>query len=227
VRQLGSHGAPTVFDVGANTGQFAQKLRDGGFRGRIVSFEASSAAHANLKKNATRDADWIVAPQMALGDRNGTVSLNIAGNSASSSVLPMLPSHVVADPKSRYTGSEMVELRTLDNVAKEFVSGANGVFLKLDVQGMEYQVLQGASQFIDNVVGIQAELSLVPLYEGERLFDDMFHELETRGFDLWSLVPGFINPDTGRLLQLDAIFFRKQARYPSLEAKSDLVAVQY
>lgn len=209
-RQLFVHQIDVVIDVGANTGQFALELRNAGFPGRIVSFEPSSAAHSTLTERARRDANWMVAPRMALGDRNGTIALNLAGNSASSSVLPMLPSHVRAAPESRYVGSETADVRTLDRVGVEYTTGGERIFLKLDVQGFEYQVLQGAGRFLQAVAGIQLELSLVPLYDGEHLFRPMLRDLEDGGFDLWSMVPGFVDPATGRLLQLDAIFFRKE-----------------
>jgi FkbM family methyltransferase len=208
-RQLSVHQIDVVFDVGANTGQFAERLRDAGFRGRIVSFEPSTAAHSTLSSHARRDANWTIAPRMALGDHDGTITLNLAGNSASSSVLPMLPSHATAAPESRYIGSETVDLRTLDSVSTDFATKTERVFLKLDVQGFEYKVLQGAEHFLAQVGGIQIELSLVPLYEGEHLFDPMLHDLEARGYDLWSVVPSFVDPATSRLLQLDAIFFRQ------------------
>lgn len=209
VRQLRAHRIDVVFDVGANMGQFAEKLLDAGFPGRIVSFEPSTGAHSTLIKRAERDARWSIAPRMALGDHSGTISLNLAGNSVSSSVLPMLPSHGNAAPESRYVGSEIVDLRTLDGVNAEFATDLERVFLKLDVQGFESSVLQGAEQFLRRVSGIQIELSLVPLYDGERLFHPMLHDLEERGYELWSVVPGFFDPETSRLLQVDAIFFRK------------------
>jgi FkbM family methyltransferase len=226
VRQLFVHQIDVVFDVGANTGQFAEKLRDAGFSGRIISFEASTAAHLTLSKHARRDANWIIAPRMALGDHDATITLNLAGNSASSSVLPMLPSHVSAAPESRYIGSESADLRTLDSVSAEFASDAERIFLKLDVQGFEYKVLQGAERFLRHIAGIQLELSLVPLYDGEHLFHPMLHDLEERGYEMWSLIPGFVDPDTGRLLQLDAIFFRKESvvvEHPNHKTESQLL----
>ena len=213
-RQLNAHRIDVVFDVGANIGQFAETLRGGGFLGRIVSFEPSTDAHLTLTERARHDANWIVAPRMALGDHVGKISLNLAGNSASSSVLPMLTSHVSAAPESRYVGSEMVDLRALDSTASEFAEETDRVFLKLDVQGFEQKVLQGAQTFLERVVGIQIELSLIPLYDGERLFHPMLHDFEERGFEMWSLIPGLVDPGTGRLLQLDAIFFRKSAAIP-------------
>jgi len=215
VRQLSVHQIDVVFDVGANTGQFAEKLRDAGFSGRIVSFEPSTCAHSTLSKRAQREANWIIAPRMALGDHDGEITLNLAGNSVSSSVLPMLPSHVRAETKSRYVGSEVVDLRTLDSVSTEFATDTERIFLKLDVQGFEYKVLQGAEQFLGRVAGIQIELSLVPLYDGEHLFHPMLHDLEERGYEMWSLIPGFVDPGTGRLLQLDAIFFRDEHSRPT------------
>jgi FkbM family methyltransferase len=210
VRQLFVHQVDVVFDVGANTGQFATMLRDAGFPGQIVSFEPSTVAHSTLSKRAQRDANWVIAPRMALGDHDGLITLNLAGNSASSSVLPMLPSHVSAAPESRYIGSETADLRTLDSVSPDFASNTDRIFLKLDVQGFEYNVLQGAARFLRRVAGIQIELSLVPLYDGERLFHSMLHDLEECGYEMWSLIPGLVDLDTGRLLQLDAIFFRKE-----------------
>jgi FkbM family methyltransferase len=209
-RQLSIHQIEVVFDVGANTGQFAEMLREAGFPGRIVSFEPSAAAHAILSKHARRDADWIIAPRMALGDQDGTITLNVAGNSVSSSVLPMLPMHASAAPESRYVRTEAVDLRTLDSVSQELTRDDERIFLKLDVQGFEYKVLLGAQQFLHRVAGLQLELSLVPLYEGEHLFHPMLHDLEKSGYELWSVVPGFVDPHSGRFLQVDAVFFRKE-----------------
>jgi FkbM family methyltransferase len=225
VRQLSAHEIDVVFDVGANAGQFAEKLRDAGFGGRIVSFEPSTAAHAELSKRARRDANWIVAPPMALGDHDGTITLNVAGNSVSSSVLPMLPSHVTAEPKSSYVGSEVVNLRTLERVSAEFVGEGERIFLKLDVQGFEYKVLKGAGAFFARLSGIQVELSLVPLYEGEYLFHPMLHDLEARGYEIWHLFPGLVDFAIGRLLQLDAVFFRKATvvvEHPNHKTESPL-----
>jgi FkbM family methyltransferase len=206
--QLSAHRVEVVFDVGANIGQFAERLRDAGFHGRIISFEPSRAAHSKLMKRAKNDSHWIVAPRMALGNHDGTMTLNLAGNSASSSLLPMLDSHATAAPESRYVGSETVDLRTLDDVSASFLTAEERIFLKLDVQGFEFNVLQGATRFLGGVIGIQLELSLLPLYDGEHLFHPMLDALEQRGFELWSLIPGLVDPRTSRLLQVDAVFFR-------------------
>jgi hypothetical protein len=137
--------------------------------------------------------------------------MNVSGNSVSSSALPMLTTHLNAEPDSQYVGREEVDLRQLDTLAEGEISVHDRAFLKLDVQGFEYQVLKGASRLLNRLVGIRLEMSLVPLYEGDHLFDSMLQELTAAGFELWSLVPAFLDHETGRLLQVDGTFFRPRA----------------
>jgi FkbM family methyltransferase len=84
-------------------------------------------------------------PRCALGDHNGEVEINIAGNSEISSILPMLESHRSAAPESAYQGKEIVLIQTLDAVAGEYLKDARAHFLTIDTQGFEWQVLDGAT----------------------------------------------------------------------------------
>lgn len=211
VRQLAFHEVNVVLDVGANVGQFAAGLRDSGFHGRIISFEPLAIAHHKLQRQARHDRNWIVAPPVAVGDRDGRITVNVSRNSVSSSVLPMLTTHLHAEPDSQYVDHEDVDLRRLDTLAEGQISDRDRTFLKLDVQGFEYQVLKGARRLLNRVVGIRLEMSLVPLYGGDHLFDSMLQELTACGFELWSLLPAFLDRETGRLLQVDGTFFRPRA----------------
>jgi FkbM family methyltransferase len=198
-----------VLDVGANIGQFGQCLREHGYHGRIVSFEPLSRAYEVLLDRRRDDPLWTVAPRMALGATRGEVRLHISGNSESSSILDMLPAHLVGAPDSRYTGSEVVSLETLDSVWDKVVPAEHrAVFLKIDVQGYESEVLRGADHALRNVVGVQVELSLVPLYDGQALYQDLMDRLGALGFELCGVATGFVDPATGRTLQLDGIFLR-------------------
>jgi FkbM family methyltransferase len=196
-----------VLDVGANTGQFVHQCRTAGYKGKIISFEPSAAAHAGLLQSAAADRLWTVADRMALGATTGEVELNIAANSYSSSLLPMLDSHLAAAPHSAYLQKEKVPLRRLDDVVPATAPGRY-IFLKLDVQGYECQVLAGATQLLNHTLAVQLETSLLPLYEGETLMPQMHAAMTAKGFDLWDLEPSFRDPTTGRLLQIDAIFTR-------------------
>ncbi|MCU1242322.1 MAG: FkbM family methyltransferase [Candidatus Acidoferrum typicum] len=202
----------TVLDIGANEGQYATMVRRAGFRGRIISFEPLAEAHSKLRQAAARDPLWTVAPRMALGDDEGTLLMHVAANSASSSALSMLDAHLDAAPESAYIGCETVPVSRLDRVAEEMGVGGRNLFLKIDVQGFEPKVLGGAPRLLDRIRGVQLELSLVPLYDGETLFLSQVDCLARKGFDLWGLMPSFIDKKTGRTLQVDGIFFRPDAR---------------
>jgi FkbM family methyltransferase len=202
-------GVDLVFDVGANSGQFAQQIRAAGFKGRIVSFEPLSSAHQQLSATAANDSLWSVHERCALGDRNGAAELHIAGNSVSSSILTMTTTHSAAAPGSAYIGQEKTSLLTFDSIAHQYLAGSRNPFLKIDTQGFEWRVLSGASETLPTIKGVLCELSLVVLYEGQHLWRDMVDRLEGDGFVLWGLQPGFMDQH-GRNLQTDAIFFRER-----------------
>lgn len=197
-----------VFDIGANVGQFSSELRFYGYKGNILSFEPLSKAYSELLRTSDGDSRWDVYPRCALGDHNGKAEINIAGNSESSSLLPMLDSHLSAAPHTAYVGRESVPLLTLDFVAPEYIAKFKNPFLKIDAQGFEWQVLGGAKNVLSHMRGVLLELSLIHLYEGEHLWREMIDRLESEGFTLWALQQVFTDPLHGRTLQVDGIFFR-------------------
>ena len=208
-RLLAYHNIDLVFDVGANIGQYAKLLRELGYSGRIVSFEPLSSAYSQLKAVSKKEPLWEIAPQTAIGNQEGEIVINIAGNSYSSSALPMLDAHLESAPESAYSGSETVKLSRLDTIAKDYIkSETKSIFLKIDVQGLEKQVLEGATAILPLVKGIKLELSLVPLYEGQVLFKEMIDIVEKLGYELYGIEPGFTAEKTGRMLQMDGIFFK-------------------
>jgi len=208
-RLLAYHNIDLVFDVGANIGQYAKLLRELGYSGRIVSFEPLSSAYSQLKAVSKKDPLWEIAPQAAIGNQEGEIVINIAGNSYSSSALPMLDAHLESAPESAYSGSETVKLSRLDTIAKDYIkSETKSIFLKIDVQGLEKQVIEGATAILPLVKGIKLELSLVPLYEGQVLFKEMIDIVEKLGYELYGIEPGFTAEKTGRMLQMDGIFFK-------------------
>jgi len=208
-RLLAYHNIDLVFDVGANIGQYAKLLRELGYSGRIVSFEPLSSAYSQLKAVSKKEPLWEIAPQTAIGNQEGEITINIAGNSQSSSALPMLDAHLESAPESAYSGSETVKLSRLDTLAKDYIkSETKSIFLKIDVQGLEKQVIEGATAILPLVKGIKLELSLVPLYEGQVLFKEMIDIIEKLGYELYGIEPGFTAEKTGRMLQMDGIFFK-------------------
>lgn len=205
---LAIHGVDLVFDVGANIGQFSRSLRAAGYKGRLVSFEPLSTAHAQLLRVSQGDVQWEIAPRVAVGSHEGEIDIHVAANSVSSSALEMLDSHGKAAPGSAYVGSERVRLSRLDSLAHDYMRPDTVPFIKIDTQGYEDQVLTGATNLLDRVSGLQLELSFVALYEGQQLFDPLVERLRALGFSIWAIWPGICDPRSGRMLQVDAVFFR-------------------
>lgn len=197
-----------LFDVGANKGQYAILMRKLGFTDSLISFEPLSDAFVELQKVAEKDKNWTVN-NYALGKVNSENTINIAANLQSSSILEMLPAHLKSAPQSEYVGTEKIEVKTLDSVFGSCYQEGDNVMLKIDTQGYEKRVLEGAEKSLANVRLIQLEMSTIPLYSNELLFHDMIKFLDEKGFRLFALETNFLNPHTGQILQYDGIFVNK------------------
>jgi FkbM family methyltransferase len=208
VRLLASRGVDLILDVGASVGQYALRTRSAGYGGRIVSFEPLSSAYAELSARAGADTSWDCRNQ-ALGSSARQAELHIARNSYSSSLLEIGDRHLESAPDSRYVGSEAVSLVTLDSIWDEVVRDAERPHLKLDVQGFELEALRGAERSLSKLAGVEAELSLAPLYEAAPTYREVIDHLEATGFRLVGLEPEFFDPETAELLQAQGIFFRE------------------
>jgi FkbM family methyltransferase len=203
-----------VLDVGANIGQFAELVFETGFTGTVISFEAIPKVHQRLLERARekKSQAWVVAACSAIGNRRGTAQINVSANTASSSLLPMLGAHLDAAPESAYIEQQTIDIDTLDALADKLVPPAGKILIKVDTQGYEKQVLEGAEALLHRTAAIQLELSLVPLYAGAPTLVEMISFAESKGFELFSMVPGFRDRASGRLLQMDGFFVRPHSR---------------
>lgn len=203
------HSVDLVLDVGASDGVSGKMLRDHGYRGKIISFEPLSLAHEKLSRVANDDPLWTVAPRMAIGEENGYSVINVSGSSTSSSILGILPRHLASAPEAAYVSQEKIPIRTLDSLWGSIIlSDYKSMFLKIDVQGYEDRVLRGAEKTLKEARGIQIEMSLVPLYDGQMLFDALYERIKEYGFGLQGLFHVYSEAESGRMLQFDGIFFK-------------------
>jgi FkbM family methyltransferase len=207
LRLFDHYGVRQVFDVGANVGQFGMFMRKNGYRGKLVSFEPLSTALPLLRRRAEAGTDWSVVP-IGLGDFDGEATINVAGNSESSSLLGMLPRHTEIMPIAGYIGSETVTIRRLDSVIDEHAVPGQPLFVKLDAQGFEKKIVAGAAQSLARIVGFQIELSPSPLYAGEAPLSEMVQHMTNLGYLLMGVEPGWSDDGTGQLMQMDGVFFK-------------------
>lgn len=202
-------GAQSVIDIGANRGQFAQGLLDKGYTGRIYCIEPLGDAHEALAGTFREHGRVEVLERTAIGCEDGSITINIAGNSVSSSLRPMLDAHRKAAPSSAYIAEEQVSLSRLDTLLNGREEIAHNSLIKIDSQGFEAEVLAGAENALSLCRAVLIELSATPLYEGQALWDQIHNTLSGQGFVLWNLLPDFRDAKTGRLLQFDGLYLRE------------------
>jgi FkbM family methyltransferase len=193
-----------ILDVGANKGQFALSVLKSGYRGEVLSFEPQSEAHNSLVSISSAFRQWNVAPRCALGSSTSKQYLNISKNSVSSSLLNMEAQHLAAAPSSAYIGEELVDIIRLDDIEYQ----AQRPFLKIDTQGFEGQVLDGARETLRRAVGVQIEISMSELYLGQPSYLSILQRLDELGFRIWDIKLGFRDNVFRRLLQADVIMFK-------------------
>lgn len=198
----------TVIDVGANIGLYGRKLiKNLNYKGDIYSFEPMAKEFKGLKNESKNFEKWMVFNE-ALGDKQQKLKINVSENSVSSSILGILDKHTESAPESKYSHQEEVCVNTLDNIVKENNLKDKNIFLKLDVQGFERQALLGGADSLKYIDTIQVEISLVPLYEGGIVFEELFDMLRVQGYTLVAIENGFSHKTTGQMLQMDGIFHR-------------------
>ena len=192
-----------IVDVGANTGQYASELRMAGYRGPILSIEPLDDAYQALVARAASDDAWQCL-QLALGAETAQSVIHVSANSMSSSLATMSSEHLQAAPDSATIREQTVTVRRFDELSE--LTGAQRIFLKIDTQGFEEQVLSGIGDRWPDIVAIQLETSHVPLYDGAWLHPQVMQYFADRGWEPVFVERGFTDSRTGRVLQSDWTF---------------------
>lgn len=176
-----------VLDVGANTGQFGQALRDRGYAGRIISFEPVKEAFSELESRARGDHLWTTA-NLALGASSGVMAINVSKDSQFSSFNDLTETARSFDTNAEVKASESVVVKTLDEAAPPRDPNSN-ILLKIDTQGYERPVLEGAKETLKRVSGVLLELPIINIYKDNWLFHEAVAYMNDLGF-----VPAQVHP---------------------------------
>ncbi|MGW2619202.1 FkbM family methyltransferase [Streptomyces sp. NPDC001500] len=205
------YGVNCVFDVGANTGQYAKRLRTLGYTGRIVSFEPTSETFARLEKAAADDPAWQVY-QCGLGREETTAEIHTGWKTMNS----LLSASDYG--KGRYSrfaqaDTEEIRVRPLADVMDEALEGLAEPrpFLKMDTQGYDLEVFAGGGERIAEFVGLQSEVAVLKLYEGSPGMGEAVAAYEAAGFGITGMYPVTREATTGRVIEFDCVMMRAQA----------------
>ncbi|MBX3347443.1 MAG: FkbM family methyltransferase [Nitrospira sp.] len=205
---LAQYRVDMVFDIGANIGQCVPWFRWIGFDKTIVSFEPVSHLFEQLSQNARSDPKWLVE-QVALGEKEGACAINVSGGHGGASSLLTMSEHVVKHaPDQAVIRQEEISITTVEKMMKKYYPEGDRLFLKIDAQGYERNVIEGIGGELQRVIGLKVEMSLVENYCGEVLLRDMLPFLEQKGFHVVEFENGWSNEKTGEMYQVDGVFFR-------------------
>jgi FkbM family methyltransferase len=201
VSLLKHHGVTVVIDIGANVGQYALALREYGYAGAIVSFEPAPEAFRSLLETTRSDPAWS-AVQLAITETEGNATLNITSNTVWTSLLhpEAIPVEVVA--------RETVRTARLDSVADTIPPGR--ALLKVDAQGSEIRILEGAPATLRRSVVVELEFMLAEFYSGQPSARELIDFMYDRGFRLVGVENGAIDDETGEMEYCNGLFARHE-----------------
>lgn len=192
----------TVLDVGANKGQFAAFARHRWPRARLICFEPLPEPLERL--NAILSGQ-VEVHAVALGEYEGEADFHCASREDSSSLLPLGDAQ-----KQLFEMDEervvLVPIRRLDRLVRAHEL-ARPALLKIDVQGYEFETLQGATGLLGSIDAVYVECSFIELYVGQKLAADVSEFL--RGFGLVEAGRFNVCRKAEKDVQADILFVRK------------------
>ena len=197
----------TVFDIGANVGQFARQIHRVLPDAMLYSFEPLEDCYNELLENM-KHLPRFRAFNFALGDRSGQAEIYRNDYTPSSSLLPMEELHKQAFPFTDHATLEKIEVRRLDDVVGDLEVNEN-VLIKIDVQGFEDKVILGGEKLLSRASVLIVETSFQPLYNGQPLFGQIYDLLRQRGFVFAGSENPGRNSKDGRILYCDSLFMRE------------------
>lgn len=195
----------TVLDIGANTGQFASKVRELLPEAFIYSFEPLRDPYASLLSRMEGDR-LFRAFNFAVGAQDARATIHRSQYSPASSLLPMHELHRDAWPQTADAVTEEIEVRRLDSFG---IEPQPELLVKIDVQGFEDKVIEGGRETLGRAAYVITEVSFARLYEGQPLFEDIYRLLTALGFRYRGALAQLLDPREGRPLQADAFFARE------------------
>lgn len=201
-------GINTVLDVGARWGHFGKGLRDNGYQGHLVSLEPVSSNYEVLSEACAADPKW-TAHRVAVGSADGEIEINVTQMTVYSSIRDMNAEAQEVLAGSDIVGRERVPIRRLDGLFEEITAHIPEprIYLKIDTQGWDLEVLRGAAGCLGRVAALQTEVSLYPVYKGTPSFEESREAFGNAGFETAALFP-VARLDGWRLAEMDSVMLR-------------------
>jgi len=196
-----------VLDVGAHDGSFTHNLRRMGFKGLVHCFEPNPDLFRQLAARFKDDSE-IGVFDCALGECDGTKPFHVTNHPNLGSMLVPLTAPV--------DHVAQVQVRRLDSVFAQLIEPVKQarVFLKIDTQGYDLEVIKGASSCIGDICAIQSEISVQPIYENMPHYTESLEFYESLGFQLLDVFEVSRNNLYGNIVEYDCLVARLELIRP-------------
>jgi FkbM family methyltransferase len=205
--------SPVIYDVGANNGDFALAFQAAYPEARLYLFEPLERHLDHLRQlKETGAFNWTIYPN-ALGSRSEELEIEVPdGFEDASSLLGFSEEYLLQNPHSAKTRREICKVRSLDELMSENQPATSIDLLKIDVEGFEFAVLEGANNTLRRVANIVVEVSLLRHSEGDYCpVARMVSTLEKSGLRLFRMQPTVTVPGLGKKpLEYDLYFTRSK-----------------
>lgn len=206
------HQIDTVLDVGANTGQYHDFLRMlVGFKGTIISFEPVSKNISMLRQRAAEDAQWKIC-DYALGKEDTTMVINVMARDSFSSFLnPAENAPGMFKDLNTIDYQETVSIRRLDTILAQVLPKGVGknIYLKLDTQGYDLNVVEGANGVLDRIRALQSEVAVLRIYDNMPDYFTSIQTLNQKGFEMTGLFP-VSRDENQRVVEFDCVMINSK-----------------
>jgi FkbM family methyltransferase len=163
------HSFNTIFDVGANKGEFSLFTQEYFPNSQCHAFEPSSETYHKLLKNTEKEKN-IFCYRLALNNFSGTFSFTKDFNVCNSLILPKPTDEKYSnkdklDMRIRALSGENIDSEQVETTTIDIFCNNNNInkidILKIDTEGFDLNVIEGSSQMMnkEGIDIIYAELS--------------------------------------------------------------------
>lgn len=203
--------SPLIYDVGANNGDFALAFARAYPGAKVVLFEPIPSHLVRLRAlQKLGSFDWDVRP-FALGSRSETLEIEIPeGQEAASSLHGFSEVYLSSNPRASAIARQQCEVRRLDDLEEENGGSSRIDLLKIDVEGYEFAVVEGAERTLRRVDRVVVEVSrLRHSDEPGCPVAKMAEKLAAAGLSLFRMQPTILSASEPSLpLEYD-LYFRR------------------
>ena len=196
----------TVIDIGANVGEFTFIFHELFPSSQIHAFEPIPECFNKLN-NKVSGLENVITYKIGLGSQTRVMNLNKSSHDPASSFRVMSEFHKENYPHSAQSEQINVKVQRLDDIL-DFTNAEKNIFIKMDVQGFEDEVIKGGLVTFSKAKVIIVECSYRKLYNKEPMFHGIYELLTSLGFEFMGCLKQSENKKDETYLQGDCIFVK-------------------